>query len=468
MSVDLASLAGVLGIETRPRWSDIDVSDVSHDSRAVVPGALFAAIRGVSSDGHDHADAAVDAGAVALLVQRHLGLGVAELLVSSVRESLGQVSSAVHGDPSQALQLIGITGTNGKTTTVRILCCLLETLGVSVGEIGTLTGERTTPEAPELQRILAKAVLQGETVVAMEVSSHGLAQHRVDGCRFAVAAFTNLGHDHLDYHGTIEEYFAAKRLLFRPELTDLAVVNVDGEFGLRLADEIKIPVVRVGAGNIDSVRFDRHMNEFRWRNHAVYLPLAGAFNIANAVMAAEIAVALGHRPGDVAEALATTPSAPGRFEAIDEGQPFSVIVDYAHTHDALEALLEAARAVTKNSLIVVFGAGGGRDRSKRPLMGGVVRSLADWIAVTSDNPRDERPENIISDIVLGMKTRPDLVEVDRRAAIRAAFDVAREGDMVILAGKGHEATQTIGSQVIEFDDRLVAREELRLRTGVAS
>ena len=468
MSRKLSQLAGVVGIEPNPRWSDIEVSDVRHDSRAMVPGALFAAIRGASNDGHDHAVSAVDAGAVALLVQRRLGLGVPELKVASVRESLGPVASAVHGDPSQALQLVGVTGTNGKTTTVRILCWLLQELGVSVAEIGTLTGVRTTPEAPELQRFLADAVGREVKAVAMEVSSHGLAQHRVDGCRFAVAAFTNLGNEHLDYHGTIEDYFAAKRRLFSPELSDSAIVNVDCEFGSRLADESRIPVVRVGHDLVEAVQFDRHVSTFRWRNRTVELQMVGEFNVANAVMAAEIAVALGHSPNTVAEALATTPGVPGRFEVIDQGQPFSVIVDYAHTHDALATVLEAARTVTENSLIVVFGAGGNRDRDKRPLMGKVARDLADRVVVTSDNPRDEHPEDIISAIVSGMGMPPDLVEVDRRRAIGAAFDIAGEGDLVLLAGKGHEATQTIGSQVISFDDRVVARQELQLRTGVAS
>ncbi|MXW61565.1 MAG: UDP-N-acetylmuramoyl-L-alanyl-D-glutamate--2,6-diaminopimelate ligase [Acidimicrobiaceae bacterium] len=468
MSLELARVADLVRVESKPQWAEIELSDVCHDSRAMVPGALFAAIPGDSSDGHSYAGDAVEAGAAAVLVERPLGLGVPELRVASVRESLGPVASAVHGEPSRALQLVGVTGTNGKTTTVRILSCLLSELGIPVAEVGTLTGERTTPEAPELQRFLADAVARDVAAVAMEVSSHGLAQHRVDGCRFTVAAFTNLGNDHLDYHGTIEEYFAAKQRLFSPELSDLAIVNVDSEFGLRLADEINIPVIAVGAHLVDSLRFDRYMNKFRWRERAVHLPLAGEFNVANAVMAAEIAVALGHRPGDVAEALATTPSVPGRFEVIDQGQPFSVVVDYAHTHDALEAVLAAARAVTKNSLIVVFGAGGNRDHDKRPMMGKVVRSLADRVVVTSDNPRDEPPEDIISAIVSGMPIPPDLVEVDRRRAIGAAFDVAREGDLVLLAGKGHETTQTIGSQVVSFDDRQVAEEELQLRTGVAS
>ena len=467
MSLELNRVARIVGIEPEPSWSGIELSDVCHDSRTMVPQALFAAVLGDSSDGHSYAADAVEAKAAALLVERPLGLGVAELRVDSVREALGSVSSAVHGNPSQALQLVGVTGTNGKTTTVRILSRLLTELGVPVAEIGTLTGELTTPEATDLQRLLAGAVARGAAAVALEVSSHGLAQHRVDGCRFTIAAFTNLGNDHLDYHGTVEDYFAAKRRLFSPELSEVAIVNVDSEFGSRLADEITIPTVRVGAHLVDSLQFERCLNKFRWRGQEVQLPLAGEFNAANAVMAAEIAVALGQEPGDVAEALASTPSVPGRFEVIEAGQPFMVIVDYAHTHDALEAVLGAARAMTEKSLIVIFGAGGNRDRDKRPMMGKVVRSLADRVVVTSDNPRDEPPEDIISAIVSGMATPPDLVEVDRRRAIGAAFDIAREGDLVLLAGKGHEATQTIGSRTVAFDDRQVAVEELQLRTGAA-
>lgn len=468
MSRLLSELAGVAGVEPEPQWSEIEISDVHHDSRVTAPGALFAAIPGDRHDGHDHAGAAAQAGAAALLVQRRLGIGVPELEVASVREVLGPVASALHDHPSRSLQLAGVTGTNGKTTTVRIICGLLDALGGSVAEVGTLTGERTTPEAPELQRLLAGAVGRGVDTVAMEVSSHGLAQHRVDGSRFAVAAFTNLGNDHLDYHGTIEDYFAAKRRLFSPELSDAAVVNVDCEFGSRLADEAGIPVRRVGRHLFDVVRLGRRASTFRWRGRTIELALAGAFNVANAVTAAETAVALGHPPGAVAEALATIPGVPGRVETIDQGQPFAVIVDYAHTHEALAGVLEAARELTTGSLIVVFGAGGNRDRDKRPLMGAVARGLADRVVVTSDNPRDERPSDIISAIVSGMAEPPDLVEVDRRRAIGAAFDMAGPGDLVLLAGKGHETTQTIGSQVSSFDDRVVAREELRLREGASS
>lgn len=468
MSRRLSELAAVAGVEVDPQWTDVEITDVRHDSRVMVRNALFAAVAGESHDGHDHAAAAVRAGAAALLVQRPLGLGVPELLVASVREALGQLAAAVHGDPSGSLQLIGVTGTNGKTTTVRILCGLLTALGATAAEIGTLTGERTTPEAPELQRLLADAVARGADAAAMEVSSHGLAQHRVAGCRFAVAVFTNLGNDHLDYHGTIKDYFAAKRRLFSGDLSELAVVNVDCEFGSQLAEESRIPVVRIGRHLIEDVRLAARASTFRWRGQAVELRLPGAFNAFNALTAAETAVALGHSPGSVADALETIPDVPGRFESVDQGQPFAVIVDYAHTHEALAAVLGAARAVTEKSLIVVFGAGGDRDRDKRPLMGKVARDLADRVVVTSDNPRAENPQDIISAIVSGMADPPDLVEADRRRAIGAAFDMAEPGDLVLLAGKGHETTQTVGSLVHAFDDRVVAREELQLRTGAWS
>lgn len=468
MSIDLARLVALVGIKPEPRFAEIAIKDVTHDSRKTEPGALFAAVTGSSFDGHDYAKAAIESGAVALIVERSLHLGVPELKVDSVREVLGPISAAVHDNPSKALQLIGITGTNGKTTTVHILCYLLRTLGVKVAEIGTLTDARTTPEAPELHRQLADAVRHRRSVVAMEVSSHGLAQHRLTGCRFSIAAFTNLGDDHLDYHGTTEEYFAAKRALFTPELTELAVINVANEFGKRLADESQIPVVRVGDNLTDLIRLDRQMSEFRWRKQTVQLPLAGTFNVANATMAAEIALVLGHKESEIADALAVTPAVPGRFEVIDQGQQFMVIVDYAHTADALEAVLNAARALTTNQLLVVFGAGGNRQRDKRPVMGKVAQDLADWVGVTNDNPRDEPAQEIIADIVSGMSTPPDLIEQDRRQAIANAFNAASEGDLVLIAGKGHETTQTIGTQLLPFDDRLVAHEELKKLMGVSS
>jgi UDP-N-acetylmuramoyl-L-alanyl-D-glutamate--2,6-diaminopimelate ligase len=422
----------------------------------------------VNTDGHDHAAAAVRAGAVAVLAERPLGLDVPELIVPSVRAAMGPVASLVHGDPSRSLAVVGVTGTNGKTTTVRLIAGIMAEFGVRAREIGTLTGVRTTPEAPELQRLLGHARLDGEQLVAMEVSSHALDQGRVDGTRFRVVGFTNLGVDHLDHHGTIEDYFRAKQRLFTAEFADLAIIDTRGPYGTRLADEADLPVVRITDEHFrEAVAGTRH-SRFPWREQTVELPLGGIFNVANAVLAAEIVHGLGHEPEAIATALAGAPAVPGRFETIDEGQPFTVIVDYAHTPDGIEVVLSAARAVTERSLVIVFGAGGDRDTTKRPKMGEVARRLADRVVVTSDNPRGESPEAIISGIVSGMSRPPELIEPDRRAAIRHAIAGARKGDVVLIAGKGHESTQTIGSAVVDFDDRDVVRDELRRSEGRAS
>ena len=468
MTVALAAVGDLLDVPVETADSRVVIDDVVHDSRRAVQSCLFACIPGSRTDGHDHAADAVEAGATALLAERSLGLGVPELIVAHVRSAVGPVAALVHDNPSRHLDLVGVTGTNGKTTTVRIVASMMGSLGVAAREIGTLTGVRTTPEAPELQRQLAAARRTGDRVVAMEVSSHALDQHRVDGCRFAVVAFTNLGMDHLDHHGTMEEYYEAKRRLFSPEKADLAVIDTRSAYGARLADESEIPVVRIEPDDVTGESSGATASRFVWRGQAVDLPLGGAFNVANAVLAAEVAVALGHDPARIARALAETPQVPGRFESVDEGQPFTVIVDYAHTPDGLEAVLDAARRVTRRSLVVVFGAGGNRDHGKRPHMGEVVRRLADRVVVTNDNPRGEDPDKIISGIVSGMATAPDLVESDRRAAIRHAIAGARDGDVVLIAGKGHETTQTIGADVSHFDDAEVAREELRRLAGAAS
>jgi len=448
--------------------SAVEVLDVEHDSRRVEPGALFACISGDVTDGHMHAPAAVEAGAIALLVERPLALGVPEIVVSDVRRSLGPAASIVHGDPSRRIDVVGVTGTNGKTTTVRIVASLIRELGGRALEIGTLTGVRTTPEAPELQRELAAALDDRYDIVAVEVSSHALDLHRVDGTRFRVAGFTNLGVDHLDHHGGLDDYFEAKARLFDPVLSEAAVINVVGAAGRRLADRVTIPVVEIDDSSFDVVALGPLASRFRWRGLDVELPLGGEFNVANAVLAAEIVVSLGHPPAAVVGALSRVPAIPGRFESLDEGQVFTVIVDYAHTPDGLEAVLEAARGVTQRDLVVVFGAGGNRDRGKRPQMGDVVRRLADRVVVTSDNPRNEPPDVIISGIVSGMDHPPELIEPDRRMAMRHAFAGARDGDVVLIAGKGHETTQTIADQVLPFDDRLVAREELQRLLRVAS
>ncbi|MEM8705477.1 MAG: UDP-N-acetylmuramoyl-L-alanyl-D-glutamate--2,6-diaminopimelate ligase [Actinomycetota bacterium] len=443
-----------------------DVTDVEHDSRRVGPGTLFACIPGATADGHDHAPAAIEAGAVALLVERRLDVRVPQIVVPSVREAVGPAAAAVHGHPSTRIPVIGVTGTNGKTTTVRLIGDLLGSLGRGVTEIGTLTGARTTPEAPELQRALAEAERRGDAAVAMEVSSHALDLHRVDGTTYAVAVFTNLGVDHLDFHGDLASYEAAKARLFTPDLAKVGIVSTDTEAGERIAAGADISIVPVDTTAREDAATGPTGSRFRWRGHDVALPLAGPFNVTNAVLAAEAVTAIGYAEADVAAALGQVRGVPGRFETVDGGQAFTVIVDYAHTPDGLEAVLGAAREITERALIVVFGAGGDRDQGKRPQMGAVARRLADRVVVTSDNPRGEDPDAIVSAIISGMDGTPELVETDRRRAIRHAIAGAREGDVVLIAGKGHETTQTIGDEVLEFDDRVVALEELRRLGGM--
>ena len=443
--------------------ASVRVDDVEHDSRRVTAGALFACIPGAACDGHRFAADAVAAGAAALLVERPVPARVPCLLVESVRRAAGPAASAVHGHPSRRLDLAGVTGTDGKTTTVRLAAGLLRAAGRDAVEIGTLTGALTTPEATDLQRILSESADRGAAAAVVEVSSHGLAQHRVDGCRFAVAAFTNLGRDHLDYHGSMDDYFGVKARLFTRELAESAVVDVTGPWGRRLADAVPsgMPLVRVDQRDIDVLEADARSSVFRWRGRVVALPLAGAFNRANAVLAAEIALSLGLSPGEVAAGLAEAAPVEGRFEPVDAGQDFAVMVDYAHTPDGLAALLQAARSLTAGRLTVVFGAGGDRDRAKRPEMGATAERLADRVVVTSDNPRSEDPQQIIDDIIEGMGRAPDLSDPDRRRALRHAVATARRGDVVVVAGRGHEPSQIIGDQRLPFRDRDVVGEELQ-------
>ena len=472
----VGELARTLGADLRadgPGSSDADaaaevrVSDVEHDSRRVRPGALFACIPGETFDGHRFAADAAAAGAVALLVERPVEAAVPCLVVESVRRAVGPAADAVHGHPSRRLDVVGVTGTNGKTTTVRLVAGLLRSAGRHAAEIGTLTGTLTTPEAGNLQRTLAEAASRGADAAAVEVSSHGLAQHRVDGCRFRAAAFTNLGRDHLDYHGSVEDYFAAKARLFTSALTERAVVDVTGRWGRRLAEvaAAEVPVIEVDQRDIQVLDADARSSVFRWRGRTVELPMGGAFNRANAVLAAEVAAALGMAPDAVAASLAGAAQVPGRFESVDAGQDFSVIVDFAHTPEGLAAVLRSARDVTDGALTVVFGAGGDRDRGKRPAMGETAERLADRVVVTSDNPRSEDPDRIIDEIVAGMQRPPDLRDPDRRRALRHAAATARRGDTVVIAGKGHETGQTVAGVTVTFDDRAVVREELAALTA---
>ncbi len=457
--------AAVVGGDRSRDAREVAVVDVEHDSRSVRPGALFACIRGANHDGHDFAGQAVGRGAAALLVQAPVPGPVPSLVVPSVRAALGPAAAEVHGHPSRRLELVGVTGTDGKTTTVRLLAGILNAVGRPADEMGTLTGARTTPEATEIQRRLARSVADGRRVAVMEVSSHALAQHRVGGCRFRIAAFTNLGRDHLDYHGTVDAYLRAKALLFEPDLSDRAVVWTGSAGGRQLAAAAAVPVTEVGPEDVQVLELKPGSTRFRWRGLPVEIKLGGRFNVHNAVLAAEAAVALGVDPAAAAGALAAAGPAPGRFEIVDAGQDFTVVVDYAHTPDALRAALDAAREITGRRLWAVFGAGGERDPDKRPVMGAVAAAAADRAVVTSDNPRGEDPARIISEIVSGMDRLPHLVVTDRRLAIRRALAEAGPGDVVVIAGKGHEATQTVGSETVEFDDRLVARAELARLAG---
>src|SRR5215216_2282664 len=485
--VPLASLAPAVQGEIRGDAGTM-VTDVVLDTRRVVPGALFCCVPGARVDGHDLAGKALDAGAAALCVQRPLDTEAPQLVVGAVRDALAPLAATFFQHPSDRFDLVGVTGTNGKTTTTYMLEAVFRAAGRVPGVLGTVEvrvgDERrpavhTTPEAPDLQRLLADMADAGVQAAAMEVSSHGLALHRVDGTRFKAAIFTNLTQDHLDFHTDLEDYYLAKRRLFTPGFTPLGVVNVDDLHGRRLAGTAGVATVTTGAAadadwRATEVAASLEGTSFRLASPAgsrpVRLRLAGRFNVANALGALAAADAFGIDLDTAVGGLEGLAGVPGRFERVDAGQPFTVLVDYAHTPDSLDNVLQAARAVTAGRVIVVFGCGGDRDRAKRPLMGEIAGRLADVAVVTSDNPRSEDPEAIVAQVAEGVATAtgPDgfLVEVDRRAAIRAALAMAGPGDAVLLAGKGHEQGQEFaGGRKVPFDDRQVAAEELRALLG---
>ncbi|MEM7273467.1 MAG: UDP-N-acetylmuramoyl-L-alanyl-D-glutamate--2,6-diaminopimelate ligase [Actinomycetota bacterium] len=436
-----------------------ELVDATHDSRQVEPGWLFCCVPGDNVDGHRFAPAAVDAGAAALLVERVLPLDRPQLLVPSVRAVMGSAAAAVHGDPSGELRVVGVTGTNGKSSIVQLLSDTWRQVGVRNEIVGTLVGARTTPEGTDLQRGFRLAVDRGVEAMAIEVSSHALSLGRVAGTRFRCAVFTNLTQDHLDFHGTMERYFEAKASLFEPAMTEAAVINRDDPYGRRLlAGSAVGTVVDYGLDDAVDLRFDGAISRFRWRGLDVVLQLAGSHNVLNALAAAACAELLGMEAADIADALCATSPVRGRFEAVDAGQPFHIAVDYAHTPDALRAALVAARQVAgERRVIVVFGCGGDRDPDKRADMGTIAEQGADLIMVTSDNPRSEDPEAIIDDILSGIGSRDRVVvEPDRQAAIGRAVEAAKAGDLVLIAGKGHETYQIIGDRTIDFDDRQAA------------
>lgn len=444
----------------------VEVASVSHDARTAGPGSLFCCVPGTVTDGHDHAPAAVRAGAVALLVERVLPLDVAQVQVRSTRAAMAPVAAALHRHPSRKLEVVGVTGTNGKTTTTHLLQAVLVANGWPTGVIGTLGGPRTTPEAPELQARLAAAVAAGDRAAAIEVSSHALVQHRVDAVWFAVAAFTNLSTEHIDYHGDMESYFSAKAGLFEPGRARRGVVNADDPYGRRLLEAAPIPMVAYSLSDVSGLEVGPSSTTFRWEGEEVRLALGGRFNVANAVCAATVARELGVGAGAVAAGLSSVAVVRGRYEKVDAGQPFTVVVDYAHTPHALAQVLSAAReeasaAPAPGRVIVVFGCGGDRDRAKRPLMGEVATELADVAVLTSDNPRSEDPAAIIDEVRSGSRALERLrVEVDRGAAIDLAVGLAGPGDVVVVAGKGHETDQELADRTLPFDDRQAALRAL--------
>ena len=511
-----------LGARLAATAGAVEIESLAYDSRRVAPGTLFFCVSGLRSDGHDFAAAAVQAGAAALVVERPLGLGVPEVLVPSARAAMGPVAARFFGDPTAELDVVGVTGTNGKTTTAFLARALLEAAGRPCGLLGTITSfvggserpvARTTPEAIDLQADFRAMLDGGERACAMEVSSHALELGRTAGVRFAAAIFTNLTQDHLDFHGTMESYFLAKRRLFVPDAgavsspaggTQVAsvaptgpparprvsVINLDDPYGRRLAAELPDAItfaidrdanyraldVRVG---FDGCRLRLRTPQGEYR---LSLPLPGRFNVANALGALAAVHALGGDLDTLLAALTRGVRVPGRFEPVVEGQDFAVLVDYAHTPDSLENVLRAARQLIegRGRVLCVFGAGGDRDRGKRPLMGEIAARLADVAIVTSDNPRSEDPDAIIAEILDGaMPARAGgggmgelsvTALADRRAAIEHAIAVAHPGDIVIVAGKGHEPGQELAEgRKVPFDDVAVARAALRARaTGTVA
>ncbi len=446
--------------------AEVEVTRVDYDSRRVEPGSLFCCVPGFHLDGHDFASPAVEAGAVAILTEHELGVGVTQVIVPETRAALGHLAARFNGDPCRKMAVVGITGTNGKTTTAYMIDAVLRGSGRRSTVIGTLTGSRTTPEAPDLQARLAHLRDDGVGAVVMEVSSHALALHRVDGCWFQVGVFTNLSQDHLDFHGDIETYFEEKARLFVPELVGIAVVNGDDPYGMRIAERARVPTVLYHPSRVQDLEVGATGSGFTWRDERVILPIGGRFNVANALAAAETGVAMGLTPPEVARGLGTVDPVRGRFELVDEGQPFMTIVDYAHTPDGLAELLASAGELSTGRVTVVFGCGGDRDREKRPAMGEVASRMADSVILTSDNPRSEEPEDIIHDIMRGIERRgPVVVVADRGEAIATALGQAQDGDVVVIAGKGHETTQALRGEELPFDDRAVARAELRRLLG---
>jgi UDP-N-acetylmuramoyl-L-alanyl-D-glutamate--2,6-diaminopimelate ligase len=479
MTWTLLTLTDEAGLSADVR-GDAGIGGIAYDSRSVRPGDLFCCIPGAALDGHAFAGDAARAGAAALLVERWSDVDVAQARVERVRAAMGPLAHVVFSRPSEAMDVAALTGTNGKTTTTYLIEAMATAAGRTAGVIGNVErrlGGRSwpsalnTPESVDLHRLLAEMRDAGGEVIAMEVTSEGIDQGRIDATRFACAAFTNLSQDHLNYHGTLENYFEAKARLFTGGFTSRAVVNTNDAWGRRLLEMCAGGDVLTYAGEGADLRVESSNMSATGTDAVLHTPvgplevrtpLVGHYNLENLLCAAGVGLHLGLEPDAIAAGAGNVRLDFGRLEPVEAGQPFTVLVDYAHTPDALERVLEAARDLTSRRLIVVFGCGGDRDRAKRPLMGRAATSRADLTVVTSDNPRSEDPAAIIAEIVPGAAQGGGsyVVEPDRRAAIAAALEAARPGDVVVVAGKGHEQGQTFADRTVPFDDRVVARELL--------
>jgi UDP-N-acetylmuramoyl-L-alanyl-D-glutamate--2,6-diaminopimelate ligase len=463
--------------------ASVEISDLAYDTQTVDTGALFFCVPGERHDGHAFAREAVERGAAALVVERPLELDVPQLVVRDARRAMAQAAVVFFGDPTRELAVAGVTGTTGKTTTAYLAHAILGAAGRRPGLLGTIEsrigGERraairTTPEAIDLQRAFRQMLDAGDRSAVLEATSHGSELGRLEGVRFAALAFTNLGQDHLDFHGTLERYFDAKRRLFVEGERPPAAVNVGDEHGRLLADELRSlghePLLTFGFADDADLRpmgleLDAAGARFRAGALELETTLRGRFNVENVLAAVALARLLGVEDKAIMAGVAELRGVPGRFEPVDEGQPFTVVVDYSHKPDALENVLRTARDLARNRVVCVFGCGGDRDRAKRPLMGRIASELADVAIVTSDNPRSEDPEAIIAEVLEGVTADVE-VEPDRAAAIARAVGLAEPGDVVVIAGKGHEQGQEFADRTLPFDDREVAREALR-RLGAA-
>ncbi len=495
----LSGLARVLDVtvDRGDEWDEVLITGITHDSRRVLPGDVYAALPGSRAHGADFAASAAAAGAAAIVTdaaghRRAAATGLPVLVVGRPREVLGRAAAWVYGEPADDLTMIGVTGTSGKTTTVYLLESGLRAAGLHTGIVGTvetrigddrLPSTLTTPEATDLHAIFAMMREQGVGAAAMEVSSHALDQDRVGGAHYDVAIFTNLSQDHLDYHLTMDDYFAAKVRLFTPAYSRVGVVNLDDEYGRMLADKADIPITTYSVGGnpaadwrAEDVRLGADGSVFRVVGPGgieadATIQLAGAFNVANALAAIVALVEAGISLPTAVHGVGALAGVPGRLERVDEGHEFVTLVDYSHKPAAVEAVLTALRPVTEGRLFVVLGSGGDRDKSKRPLMGEAAARLADVAVLTNDNPRSEDPVAILAAMVEGVLKVPQrerahvIVEPDRAAAIALAVDRAGRGDVIIVAGKGHEQGQYAGGEVVPFDDRDVVRQALRTRAG---